>query len=867
MRKKGFTLIELLAVIVILAIIAIISVPIITDLINKSRYGAFGVTKKNIEHAAELYYAKNADDVYWEDNIAYVTIGTLKSKKFLRNNVVNTLDSTSINDDTKVLLYRKGRKIDYSLQLYDKQFFDWYQGQMVQASKKEDISLPTTVGEKVTIDLDVLMSKGLVDELRLPLELGNRCVGYVEVEKTSDNYEYNAYVDCLQGASTFASHYVSYGGKYIDEFNDVKETSDGGYIAVGRSNSTIITKYGIGNNGNYDGIIVKFDHQGNVEWGRNFGGSNSEQFNSVVETNDGYVTVGYTSSDDGDIENYRGGQSDALIVKYSKTGNVLYKKSYGTAGSGSEIFTSLVNDNNKLIATGNILINYTGDLENFLNPKGYKSRAAVNVVFDEQLNVVNTSYFGGTSEENFLDVLIDSNGNYINVGRFASNNIDVTEFDCPGEGLKNQCGIIVKYDSEFNVLGKMSFNGSDINGFEQVIEVSDGYIAVGSARASDLDMEGLSKASNGYYDAIIVKYDKNLENILWKKSFGGTEDDIFTSIVAANSTEVIVVGYSKSSDMDMSGIALSNDGYKNSILVKYNINNGSLISKKVFGGNNSDSFYSIIKDTEDTYIIAGGTFSNDINLKNFNKGHSDAILVSYDLNLNFSKNFQEPVVLIDKLKTINPTYGTKVNLKYDNIYTSNDPTNDLGNWCSLDEPYLDANSSNYYYTHCLKSFNDDDSKVLVDLEVSRGLKIHAGEYEYVLSKLSEKSTNWHQLMFNCSGYTSGLEYSNLKLKFKDGYIGSINSAIAAGYIEPLVSVTSWSRYNIASYLFPNVMGIIEEGGSTGQSSSTSRLIINVKIKKSALASVYVTTNKDSLGYDGFWVQELRNFDMSITPTE
>ncbi|MDD4809539.1 MAG: prepilin-type N-terminal cleavage/methylation domain-containing protein, partial [Bacilli bacterium] len=65
MNKKGFTLIELLAVIVVLAIIAIISVPIITDLINKSRYGAFGVTKKNIEHAAELYYAKNADDVYW----------------------------------------------------------------------------------------------------------------------------------------------------------------------------------------------------------------------------------------------------------------------------------------------------------------------------------------------------------------------------------------------------------------------------------------------------------------------------------------------------------------------------------------------------------------------------------------------------------------------------------------------------------------------------------------------------------------------------------------------------------------------------------------------------------------------------------
>ncbi|MDD4608049.1 MAG: prepilin-type N-terminal cleavage/methylation domain-containing protein, partial [Bacilli bacterium] len=124
MKKKGFTLIELLAVIVVLVVIAIISVPIITDLINKSRYGAFGVTKKNIERAAELYHAKNADDLVWDGDISYVTIGTLKSKKFLKNNLVNALDSTSINDDTKVLLYRKGRKVDYSLQLYDKQFFD-----------------------------------------------------------------------------------------------------------------------------------------------------------------------------------------------------------------------------------------------------------------------------------------------------------------------------------------------------------------------------------------------------------------------------------------------------------------------------------------------------------------------------------------------------------------------------------------------------------------------------------------------------------------------------------------------------------------------------------------------------------------------
>jgi prepilin-type N-terminal cleavage/methylation domain-containing protein len=259
MKNKGFTLIELLAVIVILAIIALIVTPVIKDLIDRSRYGAFEASKKNIERAAEIYYAKNAASVMWNNDISYVEIGTLKNKKYLAQHVVDILTNMEISDDTKVLLYREGRKVSYSLQLYNDTFFDWYQKEMIKASQKDDVNLPTNIGDKTTIDLEELMNKGLVDELRLPLEMENRCVGYVEVEKMGNNdYDYNAYVDCLTDASTFASHYVSYGGKYLDDFLDVKETSDGGYIAVGESNSEVITKYGNTGKGKQDAIIVKF---------------------------------------------------------------------------------------------------------------------------------------------------------------------------------------------------------------------------------------------------------------------------------------------------------------------------------------------------------------------------------------------------------------------------------------------------------------------------------------------------------------------------------------------------------------------------------------------------------------------------------
>ena len=856
MKKKGFTLIELLAVIVILAVIAIISVPIITDLINKSRYGAFGVTKKNIERAAELYHAKNADDLVWEDDISYVTIGTLKTKKFLSNNVVNTLDSTSINDDTKVLLYRSGRKVDYSLQLYDEQFFDWYQGQMVQASKKEGITLPTNVGETVTVDLENLMGKGLVDELRLPLELENRCVGYVEIEKTTDNYEYNAYVDCLQGASTFASHYVSYGGKYLDDFYDIKETSDGGYIAVGRSNTEVITKYGTGNNGKYDASIVKFKSDGNVEWSRNFGGSNNDVFNAVIEVTGGYIAVGEVSSNDGDITNYKGGACDAIIVKYDYNGTLISSKTFGTSGSYDR-FMNVELNNNKLIVTGMLSSVANGDLVGITIPSG-TSYFGSKFAFDTNLNFIELKGF----EFNHSSVFYRSN-NSVTAGYAVSGSGQYSNGKkC--DTAYNAAGALITHDQDFLNEKYTIFCGAGTTYLYNALEVEDGYIAIGYSTATDVDMAGLSKASNGKYDAIIIKYDKNLENIIWKKSFGGSHDDGFLSIVKANSNEIIVAGYSKSNDMDMAGLSKSNVGYSNAIMVKYDLNNGNVKEKKVFGGTNSERFNSIIKTTSNQYLIAGSSYSVDKDLKNFNKGHNDAIIVKYDQNLNLEKSLKEPVVLIEKLKEITLDYGTSISSKYDNIYTTNDPTKDLKNWCSSYNG-VDTYAQNYLYSHCLRPYNTDDMKLLTKIERSTNSvkNVYAGEHEYSIEVEPDQFTNWYKMWFYLIN-SGEVEISNLKLKFSNGYVGSIREASQNGYISNLVVVSN-DLYPTTLHS-PDPINIIETNGSTKAQYLNFYLLL--KPQKFKLTNLIFTTNKDVTGAAaGFNIQELRNFDMSKIPTE
>ena len=58
-KKKGFTLIELLAVIVILAIIALIATPIVLNLINTARKGAFARSAEGVLKASKLYYTSS----------------------------------------------------------------------------------------------------------------------------------------------------------------------------------------------------------------------------------------------------------------------------------------------------------------------------------------------------------------------------------------------------------------------------------------------------------------------------------------------------------------------------------------------------------------------------------------------------------------------------------------------------------------------------------------------------------------------------------------------------------------------------------------------------------------------------------------
>lgn len=119
------------------------------------------------------------------------------------------------------------------------------------------------------------------------------------------------------------------GGSDIDGMFSIQETPDKGFISTGYSCS--VNGNATSNNGLSDYWIVKLDSLGSVKWQKSIGGSNWENATYIRTTNDGgYVVVGSSDSNDGDVSNSHGNTNeDIWAAKLDSIGNIQWEISLG----------------------------------------------------------------------------------------------------------------------------------------------------------------------------------------------------------------------------------------------------------------------------------------------------------------------------------------------------------------------------------------------------------------------------------------------------------------------------------------------------------------------------------------------------------
>lgn len=180
---------------------------------------------------------------------------------------------------------------------------------------------------------------------------------------------------------------------------------------------------------------------------------------------------------------------------------------------------------------------------------------------------------------------------------------------------------------------KVSYGGSnDDCGVSMINSIDGGFVVIGYTSSNDGDFKGMNQ---GLDDVLVIKVDSD-GDLVWKRVFGGNQNDRGRSIIAANDGGFLITGYSESNDGDFKGM---NKGHGDIFVMKLD-EDGKTVWIKSYGGNDTDDVDDIKKVGTD-YIITGSTQSNDGDFSGMNIGNSDIFVMKLDSNddIVWKKNF------------------------------------------------------------------------------------------------------------------------------------------------------------------------------------------------------------------------------------
>jgi len=247
-----------------------------------------------------------------------------------------------------------------------------------------------------------------------------------------------------------------HGGGELDEAFSVQQTSDGGYIVVGFTDSDTTSR---------DIYLIKTDSIGKDTWIKTFGGSGSNIGYCVKQTSDfGYIIAGSTDS--------TGSNSDVWLIKTDDDGTEEWNRKYGGSDYDSASSVQETSDYGYII-TGKTLSYGAGSQDVWLiktNPLGIKDWDVT---------------FGGTGSDIGEEVQETSDGGFIVAGH-------TTSFGAGSEDV-----YLIKTDSSGTSLWSKTIGGAEIDRGHSVYQTSgDDYIVAG---------ETLSYGSTSSYDAWLIK--------------------------------------------------------------------------------------------------------------------------------------------------------------------------------------------------------------------------------------------------------------------------------------------------------------------------------------------------------------------------
>ncbi len=236
---------------------------------------------------------------------------------------------------------------------------------------------------------------------------------------------------------------------------------------------------------------------------------------------------------------------------------------------------------------------------------------------------------GGELYEQGYSITTTNDGGYIISGFTYSNNGD---FSGMNNGFHDI--FVIKLNTTGKVQWKKTFGGNLPDGSKSLVTTKDnGYILTGFSYSNNNDFNGMNKGSS---DVFVIKLNFD-GDLIWKKTFGGSEDDSGNSIITTNDGGFVITGNTYSNNLNFN--LKKNDS--SDIFVMKIDSDGDILWNKILGGSGNELGNSITSTSDDGYVLTGTTSSNDGDFNGMNKGNQDIFVVKLDSigNIEWKKTF------------------------------------------------------------------------------------------------------------------------------------------------------------------------------------------------------------------------------------
>ena len=383
------------------------------------------------------------------------------------------------------------------------------------------------------------------------------------------------------------------GGSGLERLYAIQQTSNGGYILGGYSDSNLSGDKTENCMGFLDYWLIKCDFLGNIQWQNTIGGSSEDLLYTLLQTSDGgYLLGGWSRSPlSGDKTENSNGFYDYWIIRTDSVGNLLWQNTIG--GNDEDYLYALIEtmDGGYLLG-GFSWSGISGDKTN--SSFGFADYWIVKIDFMGNIQWQRT--IGGSQIDALHSLQQTSDGGYLLGGYSRS--------DSSGNKTENSLGgndyWIVKTDSLGDILWQNTIGGSGEDFLYYVDKTFDGGFILGGASISGISADK-TEINKGGYDYWIVKTD-SLGNIQWDKTIGGSTHDAMYSVHQTIDSEYILGGWSLS---NISGDKTENSNGLEDYWVVRTDTSGLILWQETIGGSAGDLLYTFQPTSDGGYILAG----------------------------------------------------------------------------------------------------------------------------------------------------------------------------------------------------------------------------------------------------------------------